>query len=443
MQKKLSEGNITKSLIQFALPILIGVCLQRVYILADTIMVGRLLGTDQLAAVGAASVIANLFIDLCTSFTNGFGIVVAQYFGANDEKHTKQSLAITYTLAAALVVVLTIIGFLLIKPLLILTRTPASIISFSMDYLRILIGGLICSMVYNILANLLRSLGDSTIPLIFLIVSVSLNVILDYSLIKFFGLGVKGAAAATVISQGFAGFGCLIFCLFKRKILHVKKTDFVFQSTLIKKIISQGSATALMFSVVTLSTLILQTGINSLGTDMIAGYLAGRKYLELFMIPGAALAMTAGSFVSQNYGANNYHRIKEGVKQLILIGFTWAAISFVILFLFAKPIVISVTGKNAAIHIIESGIQYLKIGVCFFPFLFVLVITRSSLQGMNHRKTPVFSSCIELIVKSLAVFVLVPFFDFLGICITEPLVWLINALWLFPMYIKYLKRDWK
>ena len=140
MQKKLSEGNITKSLIQFALPILIGVCLQRVYILADTIMVGRLLGTDQLAAVGAASVIANLFIDLCTSFTNGFGIVVAQYFGANDEKHTKQSLAITYTLAAALVVVLTISGFLLIKPLLILTRTPASIISFSMDYLRILIG---------------------------------------------------------------------------------------------------------------------------------------------------------------------------------------------------------------------------------------------------------------------------------------------------------------
>ena len=196
-----------------------------------------------------------------------------------------------------------------------------------------------------------------------------------------------------------------------------------------------------MFSVVTLSTLILQTGINSLGTDMIAGYLAGRKYLELFMIPGAALAMTAGSFVSQNYGANNYHRIKEGVKQLILIGFTWAAISFVILFLFAKPIVISVTGKNAAIHIIESGVQYLKIGVCFFPFLFVLVITRSSLQGMNHRKTPVFSSCIELIVKSLAVFVLVPFFDFLGICITEPLVWLINALWLFPMYLKYLKRD--
>lgn len=443
MQKKLTEGNITKSLIQFALPILIGVCLQRVYILADTIMVGRLLGTDQLAAVGAASVIANLFIDLCTSFTNGFGIVVAQYFGANDEKHTKQSLAITYSLALGLVAILTISGFLLMKPLLILTRTPESIIPFSMDYLCILIGGLICSMIYNILANLLRSLGDSTIPLIFLIVSVSLNVVLDYSLIKFFGLGVKGAAAATVISQGFAGLGCLIFCLFKRKILHVKKTDFVFQTDIVKKIIFQGSATALMFSVVTLSTLILQTGINSLGTDMIAGYLAGRKYLELFMIPGAALAMTAGSFVSQNYGAQNYLRIKKGVQQLILMGFTWAAISFVILFLFSKPIVISVTGKDAATHIIESGVKYLKIGVVFFCFLFVLVITRSSLQGMNHRKTPVFSSCIELTVKTIAVFILVPNFDFLGICIAEPLVWFINALWLYPMYRAYLKKDWK
>ncbi|MCQ2589222.1 MAG: MATE family efflux transporter [Treponema sp.] len=443
MQTKLTEGNITKSLIKFAIPILIGSCLQRIYTLADTIIVGRLLGTDQLAAVGAASVIANLFIDLCVSFTTGFSIVVAQYYGANDEKNRRQSLAATYFLAAFLVILLTTVGLLLIKPLLHLTRTPAEIFDFSTQYLHILIGGLICSLIYNLLANLLRSLGDSIIPLVFLVISVSLNVVLDYSLIKYAALGVRGAAIATVISQGFAGISCLIFCFFKRQIVHVNRKDFVFNSSIYKKVISQGLATALMFSVVTLSTLILQTGINSLGTDMIAGYLAGRKYLELFMIPGAALAMTAGSFVSQNYGANNYHRIKEGVKQLILIGFTWAAISFVILFLFAKPIVISVTGKNAAIHIIESGIQYLKIGVCFFPFLFVLVITRSSLQGMNHRKTPVFSSCIELIVKSLAVFVLVPFFDFLGICITEPLVWLINALWLFPMYLKYLKRDWK
>lgn len=443
MQTKLTEGNITKSLITFAIPILIGNWLQRIYTLADTIIVGRLLGTDQLAAVGAASVIANLFIDLCVSFTTGFSIVVAQYFGANDEKHRRQSLAATYFLSVLLVILLTAIGFLLIKPLLHLTRTPAEIFDFSTQYLHILIGGLICSLIYNLLANLLRSLGDSFIPLVFLVISVSLNVVLDYSLIKYAALGVKGAAIATVISQGFAGIFCLIFCLFKRQIVHVNKEDFVFNSSIYKKVISQGLATALMFSVVTLSTLILQAGINSLGTDMIAGYLAGRKYLEIFMIPGAALAMTAGSFVSQNYGASNYNRIKEGVKQLLLIGFIWAAISFVILFLFAKPIVISVTGKNAALHIIESGIQYIKIGVCFFPFLFILVIIRSCLQGMNHRKTPVFSSCIELIVKSLAVFVLVPFFDFLGICITEPLVWIINALWLFPMYLKYLKRDWK
>lgn len=443
MQTKLTEGNITKGLIKFAFPILVGVCLQRIYTLADTIIVGRLLGTNQLAAVGAAGVIANLFIDLCVSFTSGFSIVVAQYFGADDKNHTKQALATTYFLSTILVLLLTTAGLLFIHPLLVLTKTPSEIIPYSTEYLRILIGGLVCSLIYNLMANLLRSFGDSIVPLIFLVISVSLNVVLDYSLIKFFALGVKGAATATVISQGFAGFCCLIFCYFKRDVVHVGKKDFVFDKIIYKRVISQGFATALMFSVVTLSTLILQIGINSLGTDMIAGYLAGRKYLELFMIPGASLAMSAGSFVSQNYGAGNYARIKSGVKQLIFMGLTWAFISFVILFLFARPIVISVTGHNVDSGIIECGIKYLKIGVVFFSFLFVLVITRSSLQGMNHRKTPVFSSCIELTVKAITVLILVPNFGFSGICIAEPLVWFINALWLYPMYLIYLRKDSK
>lgn len=443
MKMKLTEGNITRNIIKFAFPILIGTCLQRVYTLVDTIIVGQLLGTSQLAAVGAASVIANLFIDLCISWTSGFSIVVAQYFGANNETKTKKSLATTYLLSGVLVIILTVSGLSLITFLLNITNTPLEIIPSSVDYLRILIGGLICTLIYGMSANLLRSFGDSTVPLIFLIISVSLNVVLDYLFIKYCGLGVKGAASATVIAQGFAGFGCLIFCLFKRKMLLVSKKDFFIEKEIYKKIIFQGLATALMFSVVTLSTLILQTGINSLGTDMIAGYLAGRKYLELFMIPGAALAMTSGSFVSQNFGAGNYERIKKGVRQLILMGTTWAVVSFIIIYLFASPIIISVTGKNAATEIINCGVQYLKIGIVFFIFLFVLCITRSTLQGMDHRKTPVFSSCIELIVKIITVIVLVPKIGFLGICITEPLIWTINGIWLYPVFCHYLKKDSK
>lgn len=437
MQKKLTEGSILKCILMFAFPILIGNGLQRVYILVDTIMVGRLLGTEQLAAVGAASVIANLFIDLCASFTSGFSIIIAQHYGAGDEKSMKKALAATYKLAAALFVILTISGFILIKPFLHLTNAPEEIFPLAKTYLRIMIGGLLCSLIYNMLANILRGVGDSTIPLVFLIISVSLNIFLDYFCIAILKLGVAGAATATIISQGFAGIGCLIFCLKKRRIIIVNLKELKASTSwsIYKPLIMQGLAMALMISVVSLSTLILQTGINSLGTTMIAGYMAGRKYLELLMMPGAALAMTTASFVSQNFGAKLFGRIKKGVNYMFFLGFSWAAISCLIIFIFGRQIITSVTGKNALEEVINCGIQYMRIGVCFFIPLDLLVICRSALQGMNHKKTPIFSSCIELIIKIIAVLLLVPNLGFFGICITEPLIWVINAIWIFPVYI--------
>ena len=434
MQKKLTEGSILKAILLFAFPILIGNGLQRVYTLVDTMMVGRLLGTEALAAVGSASVVANLFIDLCSTFTSGFSIVAAQFYGAGDENQLKKTLASTYLLGIVLALVLTAAGFALMKVILFWTKVPAEIMPYAISYLVIMIGGLIFTLIYNMMANVLRSLGDSIIPLIFLIISVVLNIALDYITIKYWHWGIKGVAAATIFSQGLSGTACVIFCVFRRKIMLVSKPAFVPDGKIYKMIISQGSAMALMLSVVSLSTLILQTGINSLGTQMIAGYMAGRKYLELFMMPGAALSMTAASFVSQNFGAKKYDRIRDGVYRLFILGFSWALISLVIIFLFGRGIITSVTGREASEEIILCGIKYMRIGVCFFIPLDVLVITRSALQGMNHKKTAVFSSCIELAVKIIAVLVLVPWLGFLGICITEPIIWLINGIWIFPAY---------
>lgn len=441
MQQKLSEGNITKKILLFALPILIGNAMQRAYTLADTVMVGRLLGTNELAAVGAASVIANFFNDICNSFTSGFAIIVAQFFGAGDEKRMKKSLAATYTLIAALAVILISGGNLLIKPILTLTQVPSEIFASSTAYLRIMVSGLIASIIYNSLANLLRSLGDSTIPLIFLIVSVSLNIVLDYTFIAIFGWGVKGAAGATIVSQAIAGCGCLIFCLFKRKILAVKTEHFRENKEIYGALIPQGLSMCFMISLVSLSTVILQAGINSLGSDVIAGYLAGRKYLELFMMPGAALSMTSAPFVSQNYGAKRLNRIKSGVFQLYVIAWIWSAIAFVIIFVFGRALVMSVTGSSVSEEIITSGVLYLRIGICLFPPLQVLVITRSALQGMNHKKTPVISSIMEVLVKILAVAFFVPRLGFMGICITEPIIWVLGALWLYPNYRILLKKE--
>lgn len=438
MQKKLTEGNITAKILSFAFPILIGNALQRVYTLADTIMVGQLLGTYELAAVGASSVIANFFNDLCNSFTNGFAIIIAQYYGANQERNVKKALAGTYILAFALALVFTFVGNLIINPILHATQVPAEIFENSALYLRIIISGLIASVVYNSLAHILRAFGDSTIPLVFLIVSVTLNIFLDYSSIKFLQLGVAGVAGATVISQGIAGFGCLIFCLFKRKIIHVNMNDFkeliTEKGKIFGALIPQGLSMGFMISLVSLSTVILQTGINSLGSDVIAGYMAGRKYIELFMMPGAALAMTSAPFVSQNFGANKPDRIKKGVFTMYVMGWIWSAFAFVFIFIFGRMLIISVTGTNVSEEIIQSGILYLRISISLFAPLIVLVVTRSALQGMNHKKTPVISSSIELAVKILAVFLFVPRLGFLGICITEPLIWILCACWVYPVY---------
>ena len=443
MQKKLTEGNITLNILGFMFPILIGNGLQRVYTLVDTMMVGRLLGTAQLAAVGSSSVVANLFIDLCSTFTSGFAIFIAQYYGANDDKRMKKALASTYVLSLTIVALLTALGFLFTNPILNWTQVPSEIIPLAKQYLAIMIGGLFFTLIYNMTANILRSFGDSTVPLCFLITAVVLNIVLDYVSIKLLGLGVKGVAGATIVSQGIAGLSCVLFCLFRRKIMFVSKKDFQPDAAIYKQTISQGAAMALMLSVVSLSTLILQTGINSLGTTMIAGYMAGRKYLELFMMPGAAFAMTAANFVSQNYGARQFQRIKTGVNRMLHLNFIWALMTFAIIYIFGRGIITSVTGKNADPEVISSGITYLRIGAVFFIPLAMLCISRSALQGINHKKTPIFSSIIELTVKVLAVILFVPKLGFLGICITEPIIWVINGLWLYPAFVRLLKKETK
>ncbi len=432
--RKLTEGNITKQIILFALPILIGVSLQRIYVLVDTMMVGRLLGAKELSAVGAASSISIMFIELCNSLTSGFSIIIAQFFGAEDNSKMKKSLAGTYLLSVVFGLILTVVGFFLINPLLIWTKVPSELFAESSIYLKVLILGLMTSLIYNMMANILRSVGDSTIPLVFLIISVTLNIFLDYFFIAVVKKGVMGAAIATIISQGVAGLSCVVFCIFKRKILSVSFADFKIELPIYKLLVSQGSAMALMLSIVTVSSVILQTGINSLGSTLIAGYTAGRKYLELLMMPGASLAMTAASFASQNFGAKKFDRIKKGINKMYIIGFIWSFFAAIIVFAIGRFMIISITGNNVSDEIVNNGVLYLRISVLLFCPLMVLSITRSTLQGMNHKKTPLISSSIEFLVKIIAVVLFVPQLGFLGICITEPLIWVLGALCIYPLY---------
>lgn len=441
--KKLTEGNIFKLIFEFTLPILLGNALQRIYTLVDVMMVGRLINTQALAAVGAASTIAMMIMTICNGFTSGFAIVIGQNYGANNQSQLKKALASTYVLAAFLGVFLTAIALIFINPMLRWTKVPENIIPLAADYLRIMSLGIIAALLYNMMAHILRNLGDSLVPLVFLIVSVTLNIGLDYIFIAVLKAGIKGAALATVISQAVSGVSCVIFSIFKRPAVSVKKSDFILDTKLLKHLLSQGFAMALMLSIVSMGSVILQSGINILGYELLAGYTAGRKYLEFFMLPGGALSVTAAAFASQNYGARNFSRIREGVKKMLFISWIWSTIAIVIVYVLGRLMVTSITGATVDEQIIQNGVMYLRVGIPAFYFLCTVVIVRSTLQGMNMKKTPVMASVIELAVKILAVAFIVPHIGYIGICITEPIIWILCTIWLVPVYLIGLKNQQK
>lgn len=441
--KKLTEGNITKQIISFSIPLLAGTALLRLYTLVDTMMVGRFLGTDPLAAVGATANIANLFSFICWGFASGFSIIIGQAYGEENEGKLKKTIAHTYLLSVILVAILTAIGLILKEKILFWTQIPEELHGIASTYLTISVLGLSTSMLYNVISNVLRALGDSFIPLVFQTVSVILNIILDYVFIAILGKGVAGAAVATVISQLVSGIASLIYCLFKRRTLIVSLKDFSMKENYLSLMIPQGISMSMMISVVTTGTVILQTGINSLGADIIAGYTAGRKYVELFFMPGGALSSTAAAFTSQNYGAKQFDRIRKATRQIILIAWIINVLEWIAVIFFAEGMVKSITGNNVDAGIINAGKFYMITNLPFYAFVSVLVIVRSALQGMNKKKTPVIASIMEMIVKIIAVAVFVPCLGFTGIVITEPLIWILGAAWVWIIYSRTLKIKMK
>lgn len=441
--RKLTEGNITKQIISFSIPLLAGTALLRLYTLVDTMMVGRFLGTDPLAAVGATANIANLFSFICWGFASGFSIIIGQAYGEENEGKLKKTIAHTYLLSVILVAILTVIGLILKEKILFWTQIPEELHGIASTYLTISVLGLSTSMLYNVISNVLRALGDSFIPLVFQTVSVILNIILDYVFIAILGKGVAGAAVATVISQLVSGIASLIYCLFKRRTLIVSLKDFSMKENYLSLMIPQGISMSMMISVVTTGTVILQTGINSLGADIIAGYTAGRKYVELFFMPGGALSSTAAAFTSQNYGAKQFDRIRKATRQIILIAWIINVLEWIAVIFFAEGMVKSITGNNVDAGIINAGKFYMITNLPFYTFVSVLVIVRSALQGMNKKKTPVIASIMEMVVKIIAVAVFVPCLGFTGIVITEPLIWILGAAWVWIIYSRTLKIKMK
>ena len=422
MKTDLLNGNITKSLLVFAIPMLLSNIFQQLYNTVDMVIVGHYLGETSLAAVGACSTAFELLFVFVIGLGRGFGIVAARNYGAGDHDLFKRTVAGTIVIGILLTFFISVTASIFMMPLLKIINIPESIIDTAYSYISILTAFLIVTFTYNICAGLLYAIGDSTMPLIFLIISSILNVVFDIIFITNFNMGVRGAAAATVVAQSISTILCLFYIFTRCRILIPRKEHFHYDASLYKDIATQGFSMGFMLSIITLGTVILQSAINGLGYLVIAGHITARRINSFCMMPMNTIAIALSTFVSQNKGANQLNRIRKAVRYGNFIVVSWAVFITIILFFFSKTLIRMLSGSNENI-IIENGARYLMINSPFYIVLGMLFSFRLALQGIGEKIVPIISSIIEFSSKILFAFIFVPILGYLGVIICEPIIW--------------------
>ncbi|MGI5888290.1 MAG: MATE family efflux transporter [Oscillospiraceae bacterium] len=440
MKKELSrttnmtEGEPFGILIRFAVPIFIGNIFQQIYNMVDTMVAGYNLGDGAIAAIGATTSIFMVVIDVAIGMNNGFALVSTRKFGAGQMDEFKRATAGMMVLDLVFSIALTILSLIFLGPLMRLMNTPDSIYSDAYSYISVLCGGIICTQAFNMFSAILRSVGNSIVPLYFLIIACVANIGLDLFMVIVLQLGVMGTALATVVAQGLSAVLSGIYLMKKYRDIMPGREDFRYDRDLWRDLISNGLAMAFMFTVVDIGTMFYQAGNNKLGEVIIASQTAGRRIVFLLMSPMSSISMAASTFVGQNWGAGKYDRIKEGIRKAILIELGWGVFSTVVGYSLGKALVVFLTGTSNE-EIISNAVLCVRIHVPFFGILGILFVLRNSLQAMNRKFAAVFSSVLELGMKVLAYYWIIPTYGFVGTCVTEPFTWVIMTVFLGTAYM--------
>lgn len=437
--KDLTQGNVAKLFLFFAFPTLLSNVFQQFYNLADTAIAGHILGDNALVAIGASSTINSLVLSFAWGLNGGFGIIIAQCFGAKDFKKLKKSVAISLSINVLFSLIVCIFGIFMSRPMLQALNTPAARLNEANSYISVILVFIIVPMLYNLEAVILRSLGDSKTPLYFLIFSSVLNIILDYVLIKFTQMGVKGAAVATVLAQLLSVILCFVVILKNFKIIRLKKNDFHFSASLFKNMMSAGMAMAVMNSIFSIGSIIMQGSINALGEDIIAAHLGSRKVAEMFMQPLVTIGTACSTFVGQNYGTLKIGRIEASIKYSTIYSLIWSVFTFFILWFFGGQIARLVTGSASQV-VFDNTQMYLRINAPFYFVLGLLFTLRFSIQSVDRKMPPIISSSMELASKIAAAYLFIPLWGYLGACIAEPLSWTLGAIYLLFVFKNEFKR---
>lgn len=439
MHNDLTAGKPGKLILMFTLPLLIGNLFQQFYSMADTIIVGRTIDVYALAAVGATGAIAFLILGFVQGVTSGFSVITAQRVGAQDEQGVRRSVATSILLSVGVTIIFTILSVLTARPLLELMKTPSDIIDDAYRYIIVIYYGIAASVFFNLFSSIVRALGDSRTPLIFLIVACIINIALDFVCILVFRMGVAGAGWATIIAQAVSAVLCLLYSLKRFPVLRLHREDWTFSWRFAWQHLRIGLPMAFQFSVTAIGVMIMQAALNSFGSTTVAAFTAASKIENIVSQPLNSLGVTASVFAAQNYGAGKIARIREGVRKSTLFSLIWSIFGAVLVVFAGRPLIRLFVG-DASAAVFDQAQYYLNIMAVFLFALGQLFIYRNILQGVGKGGMPLAAGFAELAMRALAAFVLTGALGYLGVCLANPIAWIGAAVPLAVTYFIYMHK---
>lgn len=439
MEKDMTKGSPMRLILGFAVPLLFGLIFQQFYSMVDTIIVGKYLGVDALAAVGATGSVNFLIIGFCMGVCSGFAIPVAQEFGARHEENLRRYVANCVWLSIIFAVVMAVVVSALCRTILEVMRTPANIIDGSYNYIFIIFLGIPITYLYNMTAAILRSLGDSRTPVIFLVMAAIINIFLDLLCIIVFRMGVAGAAVATVVSQAIAGLSCLIFMYKKFPILRLSKDEWRWKRQFAGKLCGMGIPMGLQYSITAVGSVVLQSAVNGIGSAAVAAVTAGGKLNLMLICPFDAMGSTMATYGGQNVGAGELERVDRGLKSCIILGVIYSMIATAVVYIAGRYLLLLFLDANET-AILDNANVFIRTNALFFIFLALVNIVRFLIQGMGYSKLAVFAGAFEMLARGLMGFALVPMFGFGAVCFANPLAWVFADIFLIPAYIHVRKK---
>lgn len=439
MRKDMMIGNPMKIILLFSIPVLLGNLFQQFYNMVDTMIVGQYLGEDALAAVGSTGCIMFLVLGFANGIAQGFGVMVSHAFGAKDFKRLKHYVALSLMLTAIVSAVLSVITVIGSRQLLLWLNTPENIVGLADSYIRVIFGGILCTMAYNVASGILRGIGDSKTPLYFLIFSSALNIVLDIFLIVVVKMGTAGAAYATVISQGVAAVLCFIVMFRKHDILRTSREDYYWDNQGILRMLSIGIPMALNYSITAIGTMILQSAVNVFGSSTVAAFTAASKVSSIATQTFPTLGIAMATYCGQNLGAGKYKRIYQGMRQAFYLCFVAAAIAALICCC-AGPFMLKWFISNPSTETMSAAMQYLYAISGFMIPLGWIFIYRNGLQGLDHGFIPMLSGVVELVSRFAVIAVAAKPCGYLGVCFADPAAWLVTGIMLLIAYLVWKRQ---